>query len=98
MKKVKWRWDMGVYVPFCPYCDEFPYDDDKCVFCGKPYKWVDGSIKETVVTEGDYTIYQGTSNHIQLYKDGKLIVHMSCTKKMTEEELKEIIERYNNGN
>lgn len=26
------------YFPMCPYCNEYAYEDDKCVFCKKPYK------------------------------------------------------------
>lgn len=51
MKKVKWRWDHGCYVPLCPYCNDYAYEKDHCVFCNKKYKWV-GKSKERVATEG----------------------------------------------
>ena len=89
MKKVKWKWDMGVYVPLCPYCNEPAYEEDHCVFCGKKYEWVEGKHKPTVVEHNGYTIIQCTNNHIQIYKDGRIVMHASCTKKMTEEELKQ---------
>ena len=92
MKKVNWRWDMGVYVPFCPHCDELAYDETHCVFCGKKYKWVDGEIKPTVVEHGEYTIVQCTNNHIQVYRDGRMVMHSSCTSKLTEEELKQHVD------
>ena len=44
MKKVNWKWDYGVYVPFCPYCDEPAYEKDHCCFCNKPYEWVNGEL------------------------------------------------------
>ena len=88
MKKVKWQWDMGVDVPFCPYCDEPAYEKDHCAFCGKKYKWVEGKHKPTVVEYGDYRIIQCTNNHIQVYKNNQIVMYSSCTKKLTEEELK----------
>ena len=93
MKKVKWRWDMGVYVPFCPYCDELAYEEDHCVFCNKPYKWVDKS-KERKVIVGEYTVVQASNNHITIVKDGRMVYHASCTKKKTDEELKEHVAFY----
>jgi hypothetical protein len=89
MKKVKWTWDWGVYVPLCPYCNELVYDKEKCVFCGKKYEWVEGKHQPTVIEHNGYTIVQCTNNHIQVYKDGHIVYHASCTKKMTEDELKE---------
>ena len=89
MKKVKWTWDFGVYVPLCPYCNELAYEQDHCVFCGKKYEWVEGKHKPTVVEHNGYTIIQCTNNHIQIYKDGRIVMHASCTKKMTEDELRE---------
>lgn len=94
MKKVKWTRDWGVYVPLCPYCNECAYKKDHCVFCKKPYQWVDGGKKAqpTVVEHNGYTIIQCTNNHIQIYKDERIVMHCSCTKKMTEEELKGQVE------
>jgi hypothetical protein len=94
MKKVNWRWDWGLYVPFCPYCDEHAYEEGHCLFCNKEYEWVEGKYKNTVVEHNGYTIVQETNNHIQLYKDGEIILFASCEKKMSEDELKEMIERY----
>lgn len=94
MKKIKYRWDMGVYVAFCPYCDELVYEKDRCVFCGKPYEYVEGKHKPTIVEEDEYTIVQATNNHIQIYKDGRMVMHMSCRKKKTEDELRSTIELY----
>lgn len=91
MKKVNWKWDYGVYVPFCPYCNEPAYEKDHCCFCNKPYEWVDGEYKNTIVEVGKYTIVQATNNHISIYENGELISHISCTKKYTETELKELL-------
>lgn len=92
MKKVNWTWYLGVYVPLCPYCNEPAYEKKKCVFCGKKFEWVEGEIKPTVIEHEGYTIIQETNNHIQIYKDNHLVMHASCTKKMTEEELKKEVE------
>lgn len=89
MKKVKWKWDCDVYVPRCPYCSEPAYEEDHCVFCGKKYEWVEGKHKPTVVEHNGYTIIQCTNNHIQIYKNGRIVMHASCTEKKTVEELKE---------
>lgn len=95
MKKVKWRWDYGVYVPFCPYCDELAYEKDKCVFCGKTYEWREGKYRGTEVNVGEYTVYQATDNHIYIYNaEGNMILHASCRKKMTEDELKDMVKVY----
>lgn len=92
MKKVNWRWDLGVYVPFCPHCDEPAYEKKKCVFCGKKYKWAKPEIKSAEYTFGDYTVVQAMNNHITVYKDGRMALHSSCKVKMTKEELKEQVE------
>ena len=87
MKKVKWRWDMGCYIAFCPYCNEPAYEKDYCVFCFKDYKWVDKS-KERMVIVGDYTIIQASNKHIQVYKDGRMVFHASCTKRLSKRKLR----------
>lgn len=94
MKKVNWKWDCGVYVPFCPYCDEPAYDKHRCCFCGKEYEWVEGEFKPTIVEEGDYTVIQSTNNHISIYKGDDIVSHINCTKKCTEAELKELINEF----
>lgn len=92
MAKVNWKWDYGVYVPFCPFCKEPAYEKDHCVFCGKKYEWVEGKHQPTVVEHHGYTMIQCTNNHLQLYKDGRIVMHASCKKKMTVDELKEQVE------
>ena len=64
IKPVIWKWDYGVYVPFCPYCGEPAYEKDRCFSCGKPYEWTDGEIEPTTVSRGEYTAIQATNNHI----------------------------------
>ena len=91
MKEVQWRWDYGVYVPFCPYCDEPAYERDKCLSCGKTYKWVESDIKDTVIEKGKYTIAQCSNNHVHIYKDGRMIYHASFNEKLTEKELLDLV-------
>ena len=95
-KTINWRWDMGVYVPFCPYCDELAYEHDKCAFCGKEYEWIDGDYKPTEVVVGEYVVCQSTSKDIYLYKGEDFVMHCSCTKELTEEELVEMVDHYEN--
>jgi methionyl-tRNA synthetase len=93
-KKIEWRWDCGCYVPFCPYCDEMASYEDRCAFCGKEYEWVEPQHNPTIVQVEEYTVTQATNNHISITKDNKMIYHASCTKKMTEEELKKEVDIY----
>lgn len=93
MKKVKWKWDFGVYVPFCPSCGEPAYGKEACAFCGKKYKWVDGKYIPTVVVHEGYKAVQSTNNDITVYdEDGVFVSHSPCGSKYTEEELKTHIE------
>ena len=94
MKEIKWRWDWGCYIPFCPYCDEPAYEKDKCSFCGKEYKWVEGKHQPTVVEEGEYTAAQTTNKHIHIYKGERLVLHASCRVKKTEDELRQMVAEY----
>lgn len=93
MKKVKWRWDWGCYVPLCPYCNELAYYKDFCHFCNKPYKWVDKS-KDRKVTVGEYTVVQASNNHITICKGDERVMHLSCTKKLSKRKLKGYVKFY----
>lgn len=96
IKKVVWKWEYGVYLAFCPYCGEPAYEKDGCCFCHKPYIWVEGDHQPIKITQGEYTIVQSTNNHIMLYKNGSVIMHGACYKKLSEEELLAEIERVKN--
>jgi hypothetical protein len=93
MKKVKWRWEYGVYIPVCPYCYEFAYHKDKCEFCEKEYKWVDKS-KDREVIVGEYTVVQASNHHIHIYKGERMVLHASCTKKKSRKELRKMVAAY----
>ena len=93
MKKVKWTWDWGCYVPLCPYCNELVYEKDHCVFCGKEYEWVDKS-KDRKVEVGEYTVVQTSNNNIHIYKGERMVFHASCTKRKSEIELKDMVGYY----
>lgn len=76
MKKVAWLAEVdGGKYPFCPYCNEFAYEKDHCVFCGKKYKWREGRHKERAVTVGEYTVVQTTNNHISITKGDRMVYH-----------------------
>ena len=94
MKEIVWRWDYGVYVPFCPYCDEPAYEKEGCCFCGMPYKWVDGKFKPKEVHKGEYTAVQSTNKHIMILKNDRMVMHSQCTEDKTEEELLNMIDSY----
>lgn len=95
-KKVVWRWDWSVYMAFCPYCDEPAYGTERCEFCGKEFEWVEPKHKPTEVKcDGGYTVVQNTNRHIMIFdKDGKMVLHASCTKKKTPEELRDMVDKY----
>lgn len=40
---------------------------------------------------GEYEVVQAKNNHISVYKDGKLVSHINCTRELTETELKGLI-------
>lgn len=66
---------------------------------GGGVSFIDGHIdelkhKETIIEQGEYTIVQATNNHISLYKNGGFVMHINCSKKMTEEELLKQIDFY----
>ena len=94
MKKVAWldEGDGGKY-PFCPYCNEFAYEKKQCVFCGKPYRWWEPwRYKTRTVTVGDYTVGQASNNHVMIAKDGCMVYHASCNKRMSRRALRRLVE------
>lgn len=93
MKKVKWQWDWGCYVPMCPYCGELAYQKDRCVFCEKEYKWSDKG-KERAVTVGEYTVVQTSNNHITIAKGDHAVFHAQCTKRMSKRKLRKQVDFY----
>ena len=93
MKKVKWRWDMGCYMSFCPYCGEPAYGEGGCVFCHREYKWVDKS-KDRSVKVGEYTVVQCSNKHIHIYKGEHMVLHASCTKRKSKRQLKKMVDFY----
>ena len=95
MKKVKWliEADGGKYA-FCPYCNEFAYEEDHCVFCGKKYKWVEKGRRSRKVTVGDYTVLQASNNHVSITKGGKMVYHAQCTKRLSKRNLRKQVAFY----
>ena len=94
IKEIVWQWEYGLYVPNCPYCHEPAYEKDHCVFCNKPYRWVDGENQPTVVEVGEYKAIQHTNNHIQIVKGDRVVLHASCTKEMSKKELEDYVRFY----
>lgn len=58
----------------------------------KKRKCGDGTLEPKVLHHNGYKIIQCTNNHIQIYKDDRIVYHASCNKKMTEDELKEQVD------
>ena len=98
IKKVVWdtEFDSVEKYPFCPYCREFAYEQDHCVFCGKPYEWTESKGETTTVKVDEYTVVQTSNHHIHIVKDGRIVMHVQCAKKLSEEELKKEVEFYKN--
>lgn len=96
LKKVNWRKEYGAYAPFCPHCGEFAYEKSYCVFCGKLFKWVEPESvpKPTVVEHKGFTIIQVADDHLLVYKNNRLAMHASCTKRLTEDELRKEVDKF----
>ncbi len=96
MKKVKWRWDMGCYIAFCPYCGEPAYLEDRCEFCGKEYKWREGRYRPREVVVGKYTVVQTSGNSIYITNNevNRLVYHATCTKRLPKRKLKGVVQNY----
>lgn len=94
MKAVTWirECDGGLY-PFCPYCGEFAYEKDHCVFCGKKYIMHE-KRRERNVTVGDYTVVQTSNNNVSISKGGRLVYHAQCTKRLSKRQLKKQVAFY----
>ena len=67
---------------------------DRCVFCGKEYQWCKGKKKDRVVIVGEYTVVQTTNNHISITKDGRMVYHAQCTKRLSKRKLKKHVDYY----
>ena len=95
MKKVKWKWDMGCYIAFCPYCGEPAYWEDHCEYCNKKYKWKEGRYKPREVVVGKYTVVQTSGKSIYIYynDDNKLLYHSTCTKRLSKRQLKGFVKQ-----
>lgn len=94
-KKIIWDWDYGLYVPFCPNCgDLVDAYGEVCDTCGEAFEYTEPMYKSKTVIVGDYEVVQETNNHISIYKDGQFVYHASCSKEMTEEELKQQVDFY----
>jgi hypothetical protein len=96
MKKVEWQEEWGELVPVCPYCNEMAYEKTHCVFCKGTYEWVEPkNVPElTVVHHKGFTIIQAADDHLLVYKDNRLKLHASCVKRLTEDELREEVDKF----
>ena len=96
MKKVKWQEEWGELIPVCPYCNEWAYEKTHCVFCKKLYEWVEPENvpKPTVVEHKGFTIIQVADNHLLVYKNNRLAMHASCTKRLTEDEIRKEVDKF----
>lgn len=47
-----------------------------------------------MINKDEYTVVQCSNKHIHIYKNGKMIMHVYCNKKMTNEELLKQIDFY----
>ena len=94
MKQVVWKDEYGTKMPFCPYCDEPIYIKGEWCFCNKKHEWVDIRPSETVVEVGEYAVIQTTNNHVHVMRNGEMIIHIHCSRRMTEDELRELVKDY----
>lgn len=94
IKDVAWHREIDdTLYPFCPYCDEYAYEKDHCVFCGRKYNWADNKHSEmTIVEHNGYKAVQCGNGHVQIYKGDRWIYHAAFRVKMSEDELRKQIE------
>lgn len=103
-KEVKWCYDWGVLIPFCPYCDEPAYEKDKCVFCGKEYITTPKPIPDLEVYGDRFYAVMPSKTSIYIFEQvtGALVCHESVSgkwdKEKLEKHLKEIEKGYKDAN
>ena len=98
--KIEWIWDYGLLVPYCPNCNEMPYDTEECVFCHQKLIWVEKPKEyEDIVYQKENVritqIYGTWSLYIEV--DGQLVAHCSCAKQFTQKELEQMADKYIKG-
>ena len=89
--------DDFMLVPVCPSCHEPAYNDNECVFCGQRYRFTPKpqGYEDKVITKGNYTITQVYGSWgVYIEYCGNLIVHASCSKQLSDEELERWINAY----
>jgi hypothetical protein len=99
IKDVLWYLDCGVMVAHCPSCEELAYEENECVFCHQKYRYTPKpkGYEDTVITIGEWEICQVYGSWgVYITHNGKLIIHASCSQKLSEEKLKEWLENYAN--
>lgn len=96
-KEVVWYEDYGIMLPWCPSCHEPAYEEDKCVFCGQPFIWVDKpkGYEDTIIEVGEWVIIQiNGSWGVYVEHNGIEVSHACCSRKLTDDELMEMLKPY----
>lgn len=97
IKDIIWVEEYGMIVPMCPSCREPAYEENECVFCHQKYRYTPKpkGYEDTIITIGDYTITQVYGSWgVYIEHKGRLLVHASCSGKMSEKELTEWLKQY----
>lgn len=89
-KEILYECEWGMLVGICPNCNEIPYSEKVCQFCGQKLIWKEKPKKyqDIVVKKDDYVITQIYGSwSVYVEKNGELISHSICKKRLTKKEL-----------
>lgn len=104
-KEIIWEDVCDRVMPFCPTCHEPAYQEDRCVFCGQKFIWVESEEaekqaekqKELIVHYNDITVEQIVGSWgIYVSRNGEHLRHISCYKELSKEQLLDIAKVYTN--
>ena len=97
IKDVIWVEEYEMIVPLCPSCKELAYEVNECVFCHQKYNYTPKpqGYEDKVISKGGWTITQVYGSWgVYIEHNGKLIIHASCSKQLSDEELERWLNAY----
>ena len=89
--------DDFMLIPVCPSCNELAYGENECVFCHQKYRYIPKprGYEDTVITIGEWEICQVYGSWgVYITHNGQMVIHASCSKKLSKKKLKDWLEQY----